>query len=374
MPRAKSTPLDLTAKTLWPQKTELVGLVFNLQAIADSALYPQYTIGLHAWFLQQIQQFDAELSAYLHDGESEKPFNLSGLSGQFISHSRELQLQKGKSYQWHLNALSAPTVAGLERWLRRLPDEVALKNAPLQIKNVQIAHAPITYAQLSQQGQAQSGSVSLSFLSPTSFRRKSHHLPLPWHPNVFHSYLRRWNHFSGQPVDQDAFLDWIDNHVIIQRHYLESQKVAAGKRGSLTGFVGAIAYSLARQAAAQPDFQALFYTLTQLAPYCSTGHKTTFGLGQTRLGWQSAVSLPEAASVETLLAERIAELTETFTAQRKRQGGDRAHNIAETWATVLARRELGDSLQAIAEDLEMPYETVKTYSKLARRSLRAAND
>ncbi|NEQ34693.1 MAG: CRISPR-associated endoribonuclease Cas6, partial [Leptolyngbya sp. SIO4C5] len=123
----------------------------------------------------------------------------------------------------------------------------------------------------------------------------------------------------------------------------------------------------------QPDFQTLFYTLTQLAPYCGTGHKTTFGLGQTRLGWQSALSLPETASVESLLAERIAELTETFAAQRKRQGGDRAQNIAETWATVLARRELGDSLQAIATDLEMPYETVKTYSKLARRSLREAN-
>ncbi|MGP1375252.1 MAG: CRISPR-associated endoribonuclease Cas6 [Almyronema sp.] len=373
MPRAKSTALDLTAKTLWPQKTELVGLVFNLQAIADSALYPQYTIGLHAWFLQQIQQFDAELSAYLHDGESEKPFNLSGLSGQFVSHSRELQLQKGKTYQWHLNALSARTVAGLERWLRQIPDEVALKNAPLQIKNIQIAHPPTTYAQLDQQGQAQSGSVSLSFLSPTSFRRKGHHLPLPWPANVFHSYLRRWNHFSGQSVDQDAFLDWIDNYVIVQRHHLESQKVAAGKRGSVTGFVGAIAYSLARPAADQPDFEALFYTLTQLAPYCGTGHKTTFGLGQTRLGWQSTLTLPETSSIEALLAERIAELTETFAAQRKRQGGDRAQNIAETWATVLARRELGDSLQEIAADLEMPYETVKTYSKLARRSLREIN-
>ncbi|WP_346291404.1 CRISPR-associated endoribonuclease Cas6 [Sphaerothrix gracilis] len=373
MPRAKSTTLDLTTKTLWPKKTELVGLVFNLQAIADSPLYPQYTIGLHAWFLQQIQQFDAELSAYLHDGESEKPFNLSGLSGQFVPHSRDLQLQKGKTYQWHLNALSARTVAGLERWLRQLPDEVALKNTPLQIKNVQVAHPPTTYAQLSRQGKEQSGSVSLSFLSPTSFRRKGHHLPLPWPANVFHSYLRRWNHFSGESVDQDAFLDWIDNHVIIQRHHLESQKVAAGKRGSVTGFVGAIAYSLARRAAEQPDFQTLFYTLTQLAPYCGTGHKTTFGLGQTRLGWQSALSLPETASVEALLAERIAELTETFAAQRKRQGGDRAQNIAETWATVLARRELGDSLQAIATDLEMPYETVKTYSKLARRSLRGAN-
>ncbi|PSB11566.1 CRISPR-associated endoribonuclease Cas6, partial [filamentous cyanobacterium CCP2] len=50
----------------------------------------------------------------------------------------------------------------------------------------------------------------------------------------------------------------------------------------------------------------------------------------------------------------------------------RAIQIAETWATILARREIGDPLFEIAEDLEMPYETVKTYSKLAQRSLREA--
>jgi len=36
----------------------------------------------------------------------------------------------------------------------------------------------------------------------------------------------------------------------------------------------------------------------------------------------------------------------------------------------LARRELGESLFDIAADLEMPYETVKTYVKLARRALK----
>lgn len=53
---------------------------------------------------------------------------------------------------------------------------------------------------------------------------------------------------------------------------------------------------------------------------------------------------------------------------RKRRG-DRASQIAETWATSLARRELGEGLPAIAQDLEMPYETVKTYVKLTRKAL-----
>lgn len=70
------------------------------------------------------------------------------------------------------------------------------------------------------------------------------------------------------------------------------------------------------------------------------------------------------------LGERIAELTEQFIAQRKRTGGTRTQKASKTWATILARRERRESLQAIATDLKMPYETVKNYAKLARRALR----
>ena len=77
------------------------------------------------------------------------------------------------------------------------------------------------------------------------------------------------------------------------------------------------------------------------------------------------------ADADTALADRIDTLTDFFLAQRKRTGGDRASTIAHTWATILARREQGESLQDIAADLKMNYETVKTYVKLARRALRS---
>ncbi|MBE9077422.1 CRISPR-associated endoribonuclease Cas6 [Romeria aff. gracilis LEGE 07310] len=366
--RKAAPALDLSARSFWPKSTELVSLEFTVTPPTDCNLYPQYTTGLHAWFLDQIRQLDADLSAYLHDGESEKPFSLSGLSGQFVSHSQSLQLLASQPYQWRVSGFSQPTVAGLAHWLRQLPDEIGLKNAPLQIDSVQLAAPPMTYAKLLRQGKQTSGSVSLSFTSPTSFRRKGHHLPLPWPTNVFHSYLRRWNHFASKPADPDAFLDWVDDYVIIQRHQMESVKVAAGKRGSVTGFTGAVTYGLDRRAADPPEFQTLFYALTQLAPYCGTGHKTTFGLGETQLGWQSDQAAPEVPSMQQVLAERIDELTALFTAQRQRQGGRRAQDTAEKWATILARREQGDSLQEIAEQMQLPYETAKTYSKLARRA------
>lgn len=126
---------------------------------------------------------------------------------------------------------------------------------------------------------------------------------------------------------------------------------------------------MAREAAKQPEFEQLFYALGKLAPYCGTGHKTTFGLGQTRLGWSSQVVV-DIPDVQTVLAKRIEDLTQIFKAKRKRTGGERADEIAVKWATILARREMGESLQVVAEDLAMPYETVKTYVKLARRALK----
>ncbi|MEH1825079.1 MAG: CRISPR-associated endoribonuclease Cas6 [Nostoc sp.] len=354
----------------WADDTELLGLVFDLEPTTSTSLYSQYTIGLHAWFLDQVRQFNPELSAYLHDGESEKPFNISALEGQLLASGRQLQLEAKQIYRWHVNALSPKVVQFLKQWLTQLPQILDLRGAPLQIKQVSIAHSPTTYGQLLQSLPEKPSNINFSFVSPTSFRRKAHHFPLPVPVNLFHSYLRRWNDFSGIPIEQEPFLDWIDEGVIIHQHRLESVKVAAGKRGSVTGFTGVMSCGLSKAALTNSEFTQLFYALARLSPYCGTGHKTTFGLGQTRLDWvKPEINLPTQV-LTNLLGERIDELTALFTAQRKRTGGDRTDKIASTWATILARREMGESLQVISQDLEMPYATVKTYVKLARRALK----
>jgi CRISPR-associated endoribonuclease Cas6 len=374
MPRAatsskRKTPSQNTS-LVWADDTELVGLVFDLEVTNSTSLYSQYTIGLHAWFLDQVRQINPTLSAYLHDGESEKPFNISALEGQLLPTGKQLQLQANHIYRWQINAISQPVVQFLNQWLIQPPTTLKLRDASLQVKQISIVHPPTTYTQLLQSSIGNHRNINLSFISPTSFRRKGHHFPLPVPVNLFHSYLRRWNDFSGMSIEQDAFLNWIDENVIIHQHRLESVKVAAGKRGSVTGFTGAISLGLSKSALANIEFTQLFYALVQLAPYCGTGHKTAFGLGQTCLDWVEPESNTSSGMITNLLPERIEELTTIFTAQRKRTGGDRTEKIATTWATILARREMGESLQVIAEDLEIPYTTTKTYVKLARRMLK----
>ncbi len=361
-----SAPSELT----WSPDTEIIGLVFELSPCGPDYLYAQYTIGLHAWFLAQVRSSDPELSAYLHDSQSEKPFTISSLEGDLLSSGKDFQLQPNCIYRWYVTAFSLRLVQWLTQWVKNLPSQIDLRNAPLLIRSCQIALRPITYNHLFTAQLPQRISVQLSFQTPTSFRRKKHHFPLPVPNNVFHSYLRRWNDFSGIPFDQEKFLTWVEEEVLISRYRLESVKVAAGKVGMVTGFTGAIELNLTRAAFKQVEFVQLFYALVNFAPYCGTGHKTTFGLGQTRLGWLNEEPVSTSSNLQDILATRIAYLTEMFIAQRKRTGGNRASEIAEIWATITARRELGESLQAIAIDLEIPYETVKTYAKLARRSLK----
>lgn len=367
--KSAETRKKTNARRPWLVKTELVGISLELVPVKNCYLYPQYTTGLHAWFLDRVRDSDPELSAQLHNEQKEKAFTISDLQGELLPAAKGFQLLSKQTYRWHITALSSPVANWLANWVRNMPEEVSLHTAPLKIRSWEITLPATTYGELLDDTAVTGDNVKLTFITPTSFRQKKNHLPLPVPRNLFHSYLRRWNNFSGIDFPQEEFLDWVEEHVVISHHKIESTKVAAGKRGTVTGFTGSVELNLSRSASKNPDFEQLFYVLVELAPYVATGHKTTFGLGQTRIGSleEQMITTPP---VEQMLGERIAELTEVFLSQRKRTDTKRVQDTAKTWATILARRESGESVTAIAEDLGMHYDTAKSYVKLARRTLR----
>jgi CRISPR-associated endoribonuclease Cas6 len=164
--------------------------------------------------------------------------------------------------------------------------------------------------------------------------------------------------------------------VYVTNYDLTCLKVAVAKQGYVTGFIGNVEFGIDRKASQYQDFERLLYALIKLAPYCSTGHKTTFGLGQTRLIGKNETKVIKiekaviaATPIQEHLINRISELTDLFLQTKKRQGGDRAQNTAKVWATIFARYELGESLKAIAIDLDMPYETVRKYIQTARKAI-----
>ena len=382
-----------SSKTAWLAETEIVSIALDLEVTEPVFLPANYNYYLHAWFLNQVRVDDPELSAYLHDGQSEKPFTISHLEGiqldgEPISKFKQIQLSADSNYRLTIASLYQPLCQWLSKWLQTAPQAINLTVGSLKIVNIAIALPSTTYNQLFAADISTARSFGLSFITPTGFRQKGHHLPLPVPRNLFHSYLRRWNDFAPEAFDQDEFLAWIDKVVYVNELDIASSQATVGKSGVVTGFTGFVEFEIDRKKAiANSDFEQLLYALVKLAPYCGTGHKTTFGLGQTRSGKVEAqavakiaapIATPVVVFAEPLLAspkqqflsDRTKELSEIFLLSKKRQGGDRASQTAKIWATILARRETGESLQAIAVDLKMPYETVKSYLKLARRVLK----
>jgi CRISPR-associated endoribonuclease Cas6 len=370
------SPSKKSAIAQWTDKTELVGITLTLKPLNVITLQPNYTTGLHAWFLHQVRDSNPSLSIYLHDGQSEKAFAISPLNGNLEPKKQNLIAKADQTYTWTISALSQPVCEWLKTWCDRPPTTLNLNAGNFAIAKIETTLDPITYNHLWSSPFSQQSNFTLIFLSPTSFRQKQHHLPFPIPTNIFHSYLRRWNDFAPEAFAQQEFLQWIEQMVYVTNYDLTCLKVAVAKQGYVTGFIGNVEFGIDHKASQYPDFERLLYALIKLAPYCSTGHKTTFGLGQTRLIGKdeprSRKNEHEKIAVTPIqehLIERIGELTNLFLQTKKRQGGGRAQNTATVWATILARYELGESLKAIAIDLDMPYETVRKYAQTARKAI-----
>ncbi|MGV0029352.1 hypothetical protein [Phormidesmis priestleyi] len=177
------------ATVTWSKETALLGIRLAVQPVQDSTLYPQYTIGLHAWFLNQVRQTDPQLSAQLHDEQNEKPFTLSALIDPRSPQDRDLKLQASQTYHWYLTALSQPVVDWLTQWLQNSPTEIDLRTAPLRIVSWSIAHPATTYETLFGRAEFNPDSSLLPHPSPSSpllaFAAKGTISPYPSQPICF---------------------------------------------------------------------------------------------------------------------------------------------------------------------------------------------
>lgn len=349
---------------------DLIGIRLQLQVPHETVLMANHAVRLHAWFLNEVRKSDPNLSQNWHDNQAEKNFTLSRLEGLNGEADHSLSLIPKHDYSLRVTGLNSEVVQWLQKWLDSSPTEIKLGEVSLQIISSNVVYPLLSYQSLLQT--PIDSALSLTFISPTSFRRKKHHFPLPLPFNVFQSYLRRWNNFANYPIDAESFLQWVDHHVIILRHQIQTVKVLGGKRGKVTGFVGAVEYSLSLEGRNNEVFTQLFFALGRLAPYCGTGHKTTFGLGQTRSGWLLGSELNPIAETQENLSQEIDQITNILMSFQKRKGGERGIKVCQTRAKILVRQNRGESLKKIAEDLNIPYETVKTYAKLGRKLLKQA--
>lgn len=242
-----------------------ISLTFTLDPRGQNL--PENAIpALHATFFQWLEGGDAELARRVHTRDDPKPYTVSPLTvADDGAHFRITLLD---------DALFAPLQRGIES-----QPQVRVLWATLPFAGEPCLEQR-TYAQIAQEAR-DDVDIVLRFDSPTSFKSREMHYPLPDPILVFESYRARWNAFAPEPLRiADTWAEWLARAVAVARFEVRSQ-VMPFKEYAQIGFVGMVQYNVVARA---PDREGIgpLNALADYAYFCGTGHKTTQGMGQTR--------------------------------------------------------------------------------------------
>lgn len=247
-------PYELLIPLYEPKVTERLGLA-EQQA-------------MHAVFLRILQAADSQLATAVHDVQ-DKPFTQS-----IYRHSETGVLT------WRLTLLDDALYQPLMNGITRVSD-IHFQNQPLTFDwgAVQCQHQ--SYLELAETQPIYR--FRLRFQSPTTFKQRIMHQPLPNPYNCFKSWWRRWQVFA--PVEWQiniAALDIVHEHVAVAQYAMHSITYTNDKH-IFTGGVGTMEFVGLITKKVEDAWWQKLATLAAFAPYCGTGSKTAWGLGQTIL-------------------------------------------------------------------------------------------
>lgn len=267
----------------------LVSAVITLRPMQKSTIPADQGRATYGLFLNWVRQADSALAQELHDIEGVKPFTVSGLRGAGRAVRGEVTLDPQRPVWWRVTTLM-PRLSQvvLEQVLPALPDQVTLAEQPFQVVGATADGTEHPWAgQTSYEDLAQahllgaeepSSWLNLEFATPTTFRSGGKHLPFPLPGLCFDHWLNKWNSFAPLSLHPDV-KRFAEECLAVSRYQLRSRAVHFGP-ATFIGFVGRCSFRALRR---DPYWLRLLHTLVAYAFYCGTGHKTTMGLGQTRI-------------------------------------------------------------------------------------------
>lgn len=225
--------------------------------------------GLHAVLLGALHTASASLAETVHEMRV-KPFSQALLPNKSDEPS--------PSWLWHVSFLDDGLVDPFLTGLAAAPPET-LRHQPLQLLFDAVQRESKTYAELRKTPSAMGFKVN--FLTPTSFKQRYYHNPLPTPYHCFQSWWRRWRHFApaGEAINIAA-LDIVSAHLVVSYFNVHSEVMKAGDRH----FIGGMGKMSFRAIQAEKVDAAWWQSIAVLAAYasfCGTGHKTAQGMGQT---------------------------------------------------------------------------------------------
>lgn len=276
--------------------TDLLAAVITLEARAAGELDLFQGRALHALFLDLTRGADAPRAQALHDADELKPFtvsNLGGLRGLSAAGSRpagnRAVVQPGQAFRWRVTACE-PGLAGL--WLGTilpdLPETVTIGDIPFAVTGWTVdpeadgSAGTGSYAELAMRhtlAERPPGPwLNLRFVSPTTFRSGGNHVPLPIPALMLGHWLEKWNAFAPIALHPDV-RGFAEEQVVVSRYDLHTEQVTLGG-ATIIGMAGQCSLTIRHE---DPYWRRIPHLLAAFSFWCGTGHKTTHGLGQTRV-------------------------------------------------------------------------------------------
>ena len=248
-----------------------------------------------ASFLSLVRQFDPALSARLHDEPHYRPYTISSLSGG-PRVGEYLVLRRGIPCHLRITLLDGGTLwrALQKHFFQAGPVRMRLGDTDFQLASILTA-PPMelthwtgltdwqTLATLSVQR-----TMTMHFCSPTAFSLNKRQFGLfPEPVLVWGSLLRDWNNYAPDhmKMDKQVIRASADKHISMTACELHTEFLHfAGYVQK--GFVGQCTYHVS----ADEPLAAHLTTLASFALYSGVGYKTTMGMGQARVEFDTPSS------------------------------------------------------------------------------------
>ncbi len=269
--------------------TDLLSAVITLDPLAAGELDPFQGRATHALFLDLTDRGRPGAGAALHAEAELRPFTSSNLIGLRLIEGRpKATVEPGAPVRWRITTFDTElTRLWLDKVLPGLPDSLTIGDVAFAVKGVTTDRAADSWAGTSSYAELTMSHtltprppapwINLRFVSPTSFRSHNIHVPLPIPQLMLGHWLEKWNAFAPLSLHPDVS-SFAEQEVAVNRYELHTEIVQFGA-ATIIGFVGACSLAVRHQ---DPYWRRIPHLLTAFSFWCGTGHRTPYGLGQTR--------------------------------------------------------------------------------------------
>ena len=263
--------------------------MFNFEFILGSqgeALLPSFTGHLiRGAILQEIKNFDNELSEKLHEGNKIRPYSLSPLIPYDKRLNRtkrgEIIVEEDSTLKFRLGILTQELAERMVKITLR-SDEMKLQLAEGEFKVASIEIKKKSVKELLMEENHPPTTFSLSFLTPTYFNISRQEFPMrfPDPRYLFMNLATLWNAFCEEKVlvDQEELFNWVENHISINAYKLSTRTVYIAKNAPKIGFKGWTRFQLS----GEENYQRWVHALARYSEFSNIGANRTAGLGCTQ--------------------------------------------------------------------------------------------